>query len=156
MCRQSPAIIVDADACPVKQEIISAAADFSVHVCMVASFDHRLADHAGVEIVQVDRSNQSADLYIVNRTRKGDIVVTQDFGLACIALAKGALVISPRGEEYTNDNIDYLMERRHVQAKIRRGGGRTKGPKPLMPEDRERFQQKLTKVLQNLQENSEI
>lgn len=156
MCRESPAIIVDADACPVKQEIISTAAGFSIKVCMVASYDHRLSDHAGVEIVQVDCSNQSADLYIVNRTRKGDIVVTQDYGLACIALAKGALVISPRGEEYTNDNINYLMERRHVQAQIRRGGGRTKGPKPILAEDRERFQQKLTKVLLSLQENTEI
>jgi len=149
-------IIVDADACPVKQEIVSVAASFEMKVCMVASFDHRLAAQPGVETVQVDRSNQSADLYIVNRTRKGDIVVTQDFGLACIVLAKGAIVLSPRGEQYTNDNIDYLMERRHVQAQIRRGGGRTKGPKPLLSSDRERFQQKLTKVLQNMQENKEI
>lgn len=123
---------------------------------MVSSYDHRLEPQVGVQVVQVDSSDQSVDLYIVNHIVKGDIVITQDFGLACIAIGKGALVLSPRGEEYTNENIDYLMERRHELAKRRRSGGKTKGPKAMSEADRERFQQKLTKVLSNLQEKHEI
>lgn len=77
-------IIVDADACPVKAEIRNAASRFDVQVVMVASFDHRLQPEDGVEIVQVDRSDQSVDLYIVNRIQAGDVLVTQDFGLALL------------------------------------------------------------------------
>lgn len=123
---------------------------------MVASHDHRLEQQAGIEVVQVDISDQSVDLYIVNHIKAGDIVVTQDFGLACIAIGKQAVVLSPRGEQYTNDNIDYLMERRHELAKRRRSGGKTKGPKAMKNEDRDRFQQKLTKVLRIEQENHDV
>ncbi|SFI61231.1 hypothetical protein SAMN02799624_01634 [Paenibacillus sp. UNC496MF] len=150
-----PTIVVDADACPVKREIVEAARARGVPVLMVASHDHRLQQEAGVEIMQVDRSDQSVDLYIANRVRRGDIVVTQDFGLATIALARGAVALSPRGEQYHDRNIDYLMERRHALAKRRRGGGRTKGPRAMTDEDRYRFQQKLTKVLESRQENGE-
>ncbi|WP_083676247.1 YaiI/YqxD family protein [Paenibacillus sp. FSL H8-0548] len=149
-------IVVDADACPVKSEIGETARRFSVPVLMVASHDHRLEPQLGVNIVQVDRSNQSVDLYIVNHIVRGDIVVTQDFGLACIAIGKGAIVLSPRGEQYSDENIDYLMERRHELAKRRRTGGKTKGPKAMNNDDRDRFQQKLTKVLRNEQENHDI
>lgn len=151
-----PTIVVDADACPVKAEITETALIFGADVCLVASHDHRMAEQEGVRVVQVDRSSQSVDLYIVNHIVSGDIVVTQDFGLACIALGKGALVLSPRGEQYTNDNIDYLMERRHESARIRRSGGKTRGPKAMTVSDREAFQQKLTKVLQIEQEKHDI
>ncbi|MCA0754577.1 YaiI/YqxD family protein [Paenibacillus sp. N4] len=153
MRKEQPTIVVDADACPVKAEIGEAARQFSVPVLMVASHDHRLSPQEGVEVVQVDRSNQSVDLYIVNHIARGDIVITQDFGLACIAIGKGAVVLSPRGEQYTDDNIDYLMERRHELAKRRRTGGKTRGPKAMNQTDRDRFQQKLTKVLLGEQEN---
>ncbi|WP_308638873.1 YaiI/YqxD family protein [Paenibacillus silvisoli] len=150
-----PTIVVDADACPVKREIVETARSFAVPVLMVASHDHRLQEEPGVTINQVDRSDQSVDLYIANHVLRGDIVVTQDFGLATIVLAKGAIALSPRGQQYDDSNIDYLMERRHELAKKRRGGGRHKGPKAMSGEDRERFQQKLTKVLQTRQENAE-
>ncbi|GKU79703.1 UPF0178 protein [Paenibacillus sp. L3-i20] len=123
---------------------------------MVASHDHRMSPQDGVQIVQVDRSSQSVDLYIVNHISKGDIVVTQDFGLACISLGKGAIVLSPRGEQYTDENIDYLMERRHESARIRRNGGRTKGPRAMTTSDRITFQQKLTKVLLIEQEKHDV
>ena len=149
-------IIVDADACPVKSEIILTAEQFRVPVYMVASHDHRLQEHEGVRIAQVDRSNQSADLHIMNALVSGDILVTQDYGLACMALGKGAVVLSPRGEQYTDENIDYLMEKRHEAARKRRAGGRTKGPKAMTDEDRHTFQQKLTKVLSNEQEKHDL
>ncbi len=151
-----PTILVDADACPVKSEIGEAARLYGVPVCMVASYDHQIPPQEGVRIIQVDRGKESADIYIVNQIAAGDIVITQDFGLACMAIGKGAIVLSPRGEQYTNDNIDYLMDRRYEQAKIRRSGGKTKGPKALNDADRDRFQQKLTKVLRFQQENHDV
>lgn len=156
MEQNQPTIVVDGDACPVKTEIARVARGSRVPVVMVSSYDHRLVPEEGVSVVQVDRSSQSVDLYIVNHITKGDIVITQDFGLACIAIGKGAIVLSPRGEQYSDENIDYLMERRHESAKRRRAGGKTKGPKAMSSEDRERFQQKLTKVLAILQEKHDI
>lgn len=149
-------IIVDGDACPVKSEIIATARIFSTPVCMVASFDHRLPQVEGVETIQVDRSSQSADMFIANKVKAGDLVITQDFGLACLAIAKHAYTLSFRGETYTDDNIDYLLERRAEFAKRRRQGARTKGPRPLTDDDRKRFQQNLTKLLQEKQEKREV
>jgi uncharacterized protein YaiI (UPF0178 family) len=146
-------ILVDADACPVKQEIIRAASQFGVGVTMVASFDHRLQPSEGVEIVQVDRSDQSVDLYIANRIRPGDVLVTQDFGLAALALGKKAAALSNRGQLYNDLTIDFLLDRRHEQAKQRRGGKHSKGPRAMTEDDRLHFLHSLTKVLARLQEN---
>ncbi|MFD2116111.1 YaiI/YqxD family protein [Paenibacillus yanchengensis] len=154
--QQSPEIVVDADACPVKQEIVEVAALYRVNVCLVASINHQLFQYTQydhVTFIQVDAANQSADLYIVNRVRARDIVVTADLGLAAMVLGKGAVVLSPRGEQYTENNIDYLLERRHELAKMRQSGQKTSGPKRLMLQDRQNFQQKMTNILQNMQEN---
>lgn len=148
-------IIVDADACPVKSEIVKAASQFQVEVIMVASFDHRLAPMEGVQTIQVDRSDQSVDLYIANRIAPGDILVTQDFGLAALALGKKAIALSNRGQQYNDRTIDFLLDRRHEQAKQRRGGKHSKGPKPFTDDDRHFFLHSLTKVLKRLQEISE-
>ncbi|PYI51950.1 YaiI/YqxD family protein [Paenibacillus flagellatus] len=146
-------IIVDADACPVKAEITEAAARFGVPVVMVASYDHRLEPGEGVSVVQVDRSDQAVDLYIANRVSAGDVLVTQDFGLATIGLAKKAIVLSNRGQIYSDRTIDFLLETRHERAKQRRSGKYGKGPRPFTDEDRQSFLQTLTKVLSRLQEN---
>lgn len=146
-------IVVDGDSCPVKTEIAETARRFGVKVLMVSSYDHVLRESEGVEVVQVDRSQQSADLYIANHIASGDIVVTQDYGLAALALAKSCKTMSPRGDIYHPGNIDYLLERRHHQAKARRGGRHSKGPKPFTDEDRTRFTEVLLKLLRDLQEN---
>lgn len=147
-------IVVDADACPVKNEIVETALAYGAAVLMVASFDHRMsADADNVTIVQVDRSDQSADLYIANQLVRGDVLVTQDFGLATIGLAKGAIALSNRGQRYTDETIDFLLERRHEHAKRRRAGRYGKGPRPFTELDRQHFQQCLTQVLEQLQEN---
>lgn len=153
---KSMQVIVDADACPVKSEIASAAKSFGVAVVMVASYDHYLQPMDGVTIVQVDRSDQSVDLYIANKLSQGDILVTQDFGLATIGLAKRALVISNRGQIYSDDTIDFLLETRHEHAKQRRVGKYGKGPRPFKAEDRTKFLQTLTNILHCLQENCSI
>ncbi|TXK84121.1 YaiI/YqxD family protein [Paenibacillus sp. N3.4] len=149
---QARSIIVDADACPVKAEIELAGKQFGVQVVLVASFDHRMKQNPGVKVVQVDRSDQSVDLYIANQIKPGDILVTQDFGLAALGLAKGSICLTNRGQEYTDSSIDFLLERRHVSAKMRRSGKHTKGPKPFTEVDRQNFLQGLTKLLKYLQE----
>ncbi|ALS21320.1 MULTISPECIES: YaiI/YqxD family protein [Paenibacillus] len=147
-------IVVDADACPVKAEIVQTAAKFGVGVLMVASFDHLLQPAEGVEIVQVDRSDQSVDLYIANRISAGDVLITQDFGVAMLGLGRRAIAMSNRGQMYSDRTIGFLLERRHEQAKLRRGGKHTKGPKAFTDEDRQAFLQTLTKVLSRMQENA--
>ncbi|GIP25134.1 UPF0178 protein Lmo1456 [Paenibacillus sp. J23TS9] len=146
-------IVVDGDACPVKHEIGEAARAFRIPVLMVSSYDHFIQGEEGVQTVQVDRSDQSADLYIANHIRRGDVVTTQDYGLAALALSKGCHVISFRGQSYNSENIEFMLDRRHHQAKARRRGSYGKGPKPITQEDKKIFQQKLTKLLQVLQEN---
>lgn len=147
-------IMVDADACPVKNEIIAAAERFGVPVWMVASYAHRMPPSSElVKVLHVDSSDQAVDIFIANRLRSGDILVTQDFGLATIGLSKGAIVLSNRGQEYRNETIGFLLERRHELAKQRRGGKHGKGPRAFTQQDREIFLQTLTKVLFRLQEN---
>lgn len=145
-------IVVDADACPVKAEIAKAGLKYNVPVLMVATHDHQLEESSGVTVKYVDRSDQSVDLYISNCIREGDILVTQDFGLAALGLAKQAIVLSVRGQVYTEQTIDFLLERRHANAKRRRGGGRHKGPRAFTDEDRTQFLQTLTVILRNLQD----
>jgi len=146
-------IVVDGDACPVKKEIAETARAFHVPVLLVSSYDHMQQAEEGVVTIQVDRSDQSADLYIANHISKGDIVVTQDYGLAALALAKSCYVISFRGRIFRNSDIDFMLDSRHHQAKARRQGKYGKGPKKLLDEDRVFFQHKLTKLLRELQEN---
>lgn len=146
-------IVVDGDACPVKKEIAETARTFGIPVLLVSSFDHLLKEEDGVRTIQVDRSDQSADLYIANHIVPGDIVVTQDFGLAALALAKGCHVLSFRGQQYHDQDIDFLLDTRHRKAKARKAGHYGKGPRKMTDEDRKAFQHKLTKLLRQLQEN---
>lgn len=145
-------IIVDADACPVKAEIEMAAEQFNTEVWMVASFDHQIRGSSKIKVVQVDRSDQSVDLFIANHIHSDDILVTQDFGLAALGLAKGAICLSNRGQIYSDRTIDFLLDRRHESAKRRRAGKHSKGPKPFSEADRQQFLHALTKVLSQLQE----
>ncbi|WP_199618780.1 YaiI/YqxD family protein [Paenibacillus alkalitolerans] len=146
-------VFVDADACPVKEEIARAALPFGIPVWMVSSYNHVLPDLPGVTNFTVDASSQSADLFIANRLRRGDVLVTGDYGLATIGLAKQAFVMSPRGLVFTDENIGRLLDERHYSAKRRRAGLRSRGPKPLSVHEKDTFLHVLTKVLRNLQEN---
>ncbi|KKO51515.1 YaiI/YqxD family protein [Paenibacillus sp. DMB20] len=146
-------IVVDGDACPVKKEIAETARAFKVPVLLVSSFDHLLREEQGVRTIQVDRSDQSADLYIANHIVRGDVVVTQDYGLAALALSKACHVISFRGRFFNDQDIDFLLDTRHRKAKARKAGHYGKGPRKMTDEDRRIFQHKLTKLLRQLQEN---
>lgn len=153
---QERKIVVDGDACPVKAEIIAVARSFGIPVIMVSSYDHVLRGEEGVTIVQVDRGADSADLYIANHITAGDIVVTQDYGLAALALGKRCRVLSNRGQEYDDLGMDFMLESRHARAMERRRGHYSKGPKAITAEEKIYFQHKLTKLLMILQENVQL
>ena len=139
-------IIVDADAVPKKVlEICRMAADeFSVSLWTVASFNHCIDSHRHVV---VGNASQETDIYLMNMTVRGDIVVTQDWGLAAMVLGKGAAALSPIGRIFQTDTIEFLLEEREVKAKVRRSGGRTKGPRKRTPEDDVKFKQSLLSLL---------
>jgi len=145
-------VVVDGDACPVKSEIARTVQACGARALMVSSHDHRLAPGPGVDVVNVDAGDQSADLYIANAIGASDVLVTGDYGLAALGLARGAAVLTFRGRIVTESDIDGLLAQRHFSARQRRGGLRTKGPKAFSDEDRARFQQKLTWLLGGMQE----
>lgn len=134
-------IFVDADACPVKDIIIEEAGKKAVPVILVTSISHfSLKEYPDwVETIYVDTGADAADYRIMKLAKKADIVVTQDYGLASLALAKGCYVLHHKGFAYTNDNIDQLLQSRYLSAKERRSGKHSKGPKALTEEDRQTF-----------------
>lgn len=133
---------MDADACPrgAMQACRRLAAEYSVPLHTVASFNHRIeSDHH----VTVGSGPQEADLAVINMTVAGDIVVTQDWGLAALVLGRKAAAISPGGKIFRSENMDFLLEEREIKAKLRRSGGRTKGPRKRTADDDERFSNSL-------------
>ncbi len=134
-------IIVDADACPVKKEIIEVAATYDLSVVLVMSIAHYSFDTLPkhVETVYVEKGADRADFKIVQLAQKGDVIVTQDYGLASLLLPKGCRVIHHKGYEYTDENIDRMLETRHFNAMQREAGLRTKGPSAFTEEDRREF-----------------
>lgn len=134
-------IIIDADASPVKDVAIDLAREFGLEVVLVSSVSHHsnkaLPDF--VSHVYVDSGADAADYKVVALARDGDVVITQDYGLAALLLPKGCVVVHHMGFEYTDKNIDQMLESRHFSGVIRRGGGRTKGPKPFTASDKVRF-----------------
>ena len=120
-------VLIDADACPV--------VDIAVKLCRIHGIPcFLLCDTAhtmhrdGAETLIFDKGSDSVDFALVNRAVAGDIVITQDYGLASMCLGKRIRVLHQDGWEYTLDNISGLMEQRHAAKKHRMAGGRTKGP----------------------------
>lgn len=139
-------ILVDADSCPVKAEIFQIAEENGLKVVMIASIAHYSSEQ-DANWIYVDSSYQAVDMAIVNRLKSGDIVVTQDYGLAALVLAKAGQAISPRGMIYRSDEILSLLEQRNSLARQRRGGFKTQGPSKLTSEDRVHFVQNLRRML---------
>lgn len=139
-------IVIDADACPknVLALCMELGHQFGVPVWTVASFNHHiLSDHH----VIVGNASQEADMKVMNLTESGDIVVTQDWGLASMVLGKGAFCLSPSGREYRSETIELLLEEREMKAKFRRSGGRTKGPHKRTKENDQHFKAALERLL---------
>ena len=118
-------LFIDADACPVTREAITLARRRRVPVVLVGNETQNFAVHSrdGVEAVQVGAGRDAADFAIIERLAPGDIVVTQDTGLAAMVLGRGAAAVSPRGRVFILATIDAELEFRHAEQKHRRGGG---------------------------------
>ena len=142
-------VYVDADACPVKDIIISEGRNVNIPVILVTSFSHysNVEQPTGVETIYVDSGADAADYRIMKLVEAGDIIVTQDYGLASLGLAKGNIVLHHKGFRYTNENIDQLLQTRYLSAMARKSGKRTKGPKPFTTEDREQFRRLFKQVI---------
>lgn len=146
----APTIFIDADACPVTRDALAIARTRAVPVVLVANATQNLSRYTGrtgVETVQVSGGRDAADFAIVERLEAGDIVVTQDIGLAAMVLGRGARAISPRGRVFSTATIDMELAVRHAEQRHRRAGGRTKGPSPFEDEDREHFCASLMRLL---------
>jgi uncharacterized protein YaiI (UPF0178 family) len=117
-------ILVDADACPVKNIIVEIAKECSIKVIMLIDTSHILNDGYS-EIITVEKGKDSVDMALINRVVKNDIVVTQDYGVAAMAISKHAFAINQNGLIYDNENIDRLLFERFLSQKVRRSGGRT-------------------------------
>ncbi|MFK3937643.1 DUF188 domain-containing protein [Alkalihalobacillus sp. NPDC078783] len=141
-------LYVDADSCPVKDEILTYRFETDVKIVFVMSYAHMMVLPPEVGQVMVDSDKEAVDLYIMNHVKKGDICVTQDHALASLLLKKGVTALSPRGDRYLEETIEFLLQVRHQSAEKRRRGIRTKGPKPFTVEDRDRFVKELKIILQ--------
>lgn len=141
-------IIIDADACPRSVLLISlqAGEKEGIPVWTVASFNHNIQSDRHIVVAD---DPQATDIKVLNKADKGDIVVTQDWGLAAMLLGKGVTCLSPDGREFKEDTIEFLLEIRESKAKHRRGGGRTRGPKKRTLEDDLRFEKSLINALIN-------
>lgn len=132
-------IFVDADACPVKEIIVKLAKKYHLSVTMIIDTSHILNDGYS-KVITVEKGRDSADIKLINILHKGDIVVTQDYGVAAMALGKGAFPMSQNGLLYDDSNMDRLLFERHLGQKIRRSGGRTNSIKKRIKEDDLQFE----------------
>ena len=143
-----PGIYVDADACPVVGIIERLAKERGVPVTLLCDTNHVLhSDYSEVKVIGAGAD--AVDFALVNLCAKGDVVVTQDYGVAAMALGKGAHAIHQSGRRYTQVNIDQLLFERHLAKKARSGKGKhhLKGPSKRTSEDDKRFEAAFSRLL---------
>lgn len=144
-------IYVDADACPVIPIVEQVAEKNNIAVTLLCDTNHVLdSDYSEVKIIGAGAD--AVDFALINLCKKNDIVVTQDYGVAAMALGKGAYAIHQSGKWYTDENIDQMLMERHLGKKARRGSGKNhlKGPKKRTGEDDVRFQRSFEKLVMTI------
>ena len=140
-------LLIDADGCPVVEIAIRVCRERDLLCLLLCDTAHEF-HRDGAETFVFDKGADSVDYALVNRVIPGDIVITQDYGLASMCLSRGAAVLHQDGWEYTADNIDALLFSRHESRKYRASGGRTKGPKKRSHGQNAAFEAALRKLLQ--------
>jgi hypothetical protein len=146
-------ILIDGDGCPVIDETIKISSLYNFE-CLILCDTSHVFERAGAKTLTFSKGADSVDFALVNLLKKNDIVVTQDYGLAAMCLARNALPISQDGMEYTSDNIDSLLLARHTAKKIRSSGKRLKGPKKRTKEQNKVFEERLKKLIQKNSQDS--
>ena len=139
---------IDADGCPVVAITVRVAREFGVPCTIVCDTAHTFEQTDSVTVLTVSQGADSADFALVNRIGAGDVVVTQDYGLAAMCLARRAVPIHQNGWVFTENNIDGLLHDRYAAKKERMAGGRLRGPAKRKPEQNEAFEKTLREVLQ--------
>jgi uncharacterized protein len=146
----TPRILVDADACPVKDEIYRVAWRTEVPVTIVSNSHLRVPDHPLIERVVVSDSFDAADDWIAEAASAGTIVVTADILLADRAIKAGATVIAPNGKPFTASSIGAAIATRAIMADLRAGADQLGGPAPFAKSDRSRFLSALDEAIQRI------
>ncbi|MCP4626086.1 MAG: YaiI/YqxD family protein [bacterium] len=141
-------IYIDADACPVKQEVYRVARRYKLKITLVANSWMRVPHEHGIALEVVGDGPDAADDWIVTHMQPHDIVITADIPLASRCLKQGARVIGPTGKLFTENNIGQAVATRDLLAELRSAGEITGGPPPIMKRDRSRFLQQLDEVIQ--------
>lgn len=141
-------VLIDADACPVVDIAVNLCLQFHVKCVLFCDTAHEMHRN-GAETVICDKGADSVDFTLVNQVESGDIIITQDYGLASMCLAKNASVLHQDGWAYSQFNIDALLFQRHASSQYRAAGGRTKGPSKRTTEQNKAFLQAFTALLQN-------
>lgn len=141
-------VLVDADACPVKDEIYRVAKRYDLRVILVSNSWMRTPERDEVELVVVEKGANVADDWLAEHTEPGDIVVTADILLAARCLDAGAKVIGLKGRMFTEENVGGALATRNLLADLREGGTHTRGPAPFEKKDRSRFLQALDAAVQ--------
>ncbi|KTT98426.1 YaiI/YqxD family protein [Sphingomonas sanguinis] len=136
---QQPQILVDADACPVKEEIYRVAFRLEVPVTMVSNTHFRIPQHPLVTRIVVGAGFDAADDWLAEHAHAASVVVTADILLADRCLKAGAAVIAPNGKPFTTSSIGNAVAVRAIMSDLRAGGERIGGPPPFAKEDRSRF-----------------
>ena len=142
-------IFIDADGCPVVDIAVRTAKRYGAECTIICDTAHSI-QRDGADTIIVDKGADSADFRLVNLIGAGDIAVTQDYGLAAMCLSKRAIVLNQDGRRYTEDNISGLLEFRAVSARIRRGGGRTKGLSKRTSQQDTDFEKSLSELLEKI------
>ncbi|MBU1169258.1 MAG: YaiI/YqxD family protein [Proteobacteria bacterium] len=143
-------IFVDADACPVKQEIYQVANRYGLPVTLVANSFMRTPNEPRVNLKIVDSGFDAADNWIVDQVQTHDIVVTADILLASRCLQKDARVLGPTGKPFTENNIGDAVASRELLSDLRSTGEITGGPRPIQKKDRSLFLQQLDNIIQSI------
>ena len=139
-------ILIDADGCPVVDLTLQIAKRFGISVIILCDTSHQI-EREGVQTLVFDKGSDSVDFALVNRVKPGDVVVTQDYGLASMCLAKRVRVLNQNGLEYTADNIDAFMLRRYESKRLLRAGKHPKGCAKRTKEQDVIFKQALHHIL---------
>ena len=141
-------IYIDADACPVVGIAEDIATKYNISVTLLCDTNHVLTSDYS-EVIVVGAGADAVDYKLISICHRGDIVVTQDYGVAAMALGKGAFAIHQSGKWYTNENIDQMLMERHLNKKARRASSRIhiKGPRKRTEEDDQRFAESFEKLL---------
>lgn len=140
-------VLIDADACPVVCIAVKLCKQYATPCYLLCDTAHKI-EYSDAITLTFDKGIDSVDFALANRVIRGDLVITQDYGLASMCLARGARALHQDGWEYTEWNIDALLLQRHESRKLRASGGRTKGPKKRTSEQDDAFKTALKQLLQ--------